>query len=304
MKKWVSLGILVVCLAIFPRMGFAEVLWDGSKLAEGQIGRITVLQKTSLWEREGSELVLVRSLKPGEKFRVYGFRQAGELYGVGGTYAIKKEKGKILYETPSRKLLTKLEEVRKPVESDILVNQIVKVPTAFEKNPDVLKIKGRIAHFPISILGKLKNDNVQVLLTDKPITSLPEFSYLKNQVPRGWEQTGKTWNDVPGIGGSHVVGIRIGYSDYGHGHGAINLELHEISHSIDLIVYNQLSASDAFKELWKLEAKKVFGDKVYYTNYPEEYFAETFAMYYYTAQSKRELQKKAPLTYRFYSQLQ
>ena len=49
-----------------------------------------------------------------------------------------------------------------------------------------------------------------------------------------------TWDDVPGMGGSHTVFVKIGASDKGNGHGSVNLELHELAHSVDHIVYGDL----------------------------------------------------------------
>src|SRR5699024_7062456 len=73
---------------------------------------------------------------------------------------------------------------------------------------------------------------VSIILMDMPLTELPEFDYLSGKVPRGWEKTNSTWDEVPGAGG-HTTAARIGYSDPGNGHSTINLELHEYGHAVD-----------------------------------------------------------------------
>ncbi|WP_342456747.1 anthrax toxin lethal factor-related metalloendopeptidase [Bacillus methanolicus] len=189
-------------------------------------------------------------------------------------------------------------------EKDGLLEQIVVVPNIHQNDPDVKLIKSRLSKLPVSMLEKMKTNGIKIKLIDGPITSLPEFSYLKGQIPRGWEKTNKTWEEVPGIGGAETVAIRIGYSDRGKGHGSVNLELHETAHSLDSIVYMRISATESFKKIWKSESVSLFGEKQYFINYPEEYFAEAFAMYYLNDSTKSELNKKAPLTYAFFENLQ
>ncbi|MGE1164464.1 anthrax toxin lethal factor-related metalloendopeptidase [Peribacillus simplex] len=41
----------------------------------------------------------------------------------------------------------------------------------------------------------------------------------------------------------------------------------------------------------------------YFSNYPEEYFAETFAMFYVKNEQNQLLRQKAPETYNFIKQL-
>jgi N-acetylmuramoyl-L-alanine amidase len=87
-----------------------KVLWDGSELKKGQIGRITVLKKINLWKRdESNKLKFVRILQPGERYRVYGYDDLYKgQYSVGGGCWITKMDGYIKYETPSKKLLDQL----------------------------------------------------------------------------------------------------------------------------------------------------------------------------------------------------
>ncbi|WP_238533119.1 anthrax toxin lethal factor-related metalloendopeptidase [Bacillus methanolicus] len=302
MKKYtLMLIVCLVALPLFTRTVSAKILWDGAELVQGQIGRVTIIKPINLWERKGETFIYVKVLKPGEKYRVYGYDAIKKQYRVGGSYFITNIKDRVLYETPSRQ---KLQQFKLLPEQDGLLEQIVAVPINDQNDPDVKMIKSRLSKLPVSMLEKMKTTGIKIKLIDGPITSLPEFSYLKGQVPRGWEKTNKTWDDVPGIGGTETVAIRIGYSDYGKGHGSVNLELHETAHSLDSIVYMRISATESFKKIWKSESLNLFGKNQYFKTYPEEYFAEAFAMYYLNDSTKSELKKKAPLTYTFFEKLQ
>jgi N-acetylmuramoyl-L-alanine amidase len=84
------------------------VMWDGSELKKGQIGRITILKKINLWKRVGDKLELARLLKPGEVYRVYGYDdQYGGQYNVGAGYYVTNMEGYIRYETPSKAKLAR-----------------------------------------------------------------------------------------------------------------------------------------------------------------------------------------------------
>lgn len=161
----------------------------------------------------------------------------------------------------------------------------------------------RLEKIPYSMLEELADENIKIILSNTNITEVEEYEHLKGVTPRGWEGTGKTWDDVPGAGGKAVV-ARIGYSEPSEAHGAINLELHETAHAIDEYVLKDISSSKEFKKLWKQEVSNIFGENPYFVDYPEEYFAETFAMYYLNEKERGVLRDKAPLTYEFISNLE
>ncbi|TJZ99688.1 hypothetical protein FA950_30155 [Bacillus thuringiensis] len=158
----------------------------------------------------------------------------------------------------------------------------------------------RINKININILYSLYKNNVRIKLINFPITYLSEYSYLRGQVPRGWEGTGYTWDYVPGIGGNPVV-ARIGYSNYGNMHTSINLELHETAHAIDRYVFQNISYSREFLSIHSREYNSFSNSSYYY--YPEEYFAEAFAYYYLNPQTNASLKKQAPFTYQFIKNL-
>ncbi|MEF2098411.1 hypothetical protein V3595_27995 [Bacillus sp. CFBP9009] len=51
----------------------------------------------------------------------------------------------------------------------------------------------------------------------------------------------------------HAGGKFVGASDKGKGHGSVNLELHELAHSIDKIVYNGIRDDVNFLGIWGKE---------------------------------------------------
>ncbi len=131
------------------------------------------------------------------------------------------------------------------------------------------------------------------------MTEEPEYEQFKGVVPRGWEETGKTWDDVPGAGGQLIV-ARIGYSDPGEFHGSHNLELHEIGHQVDFVVFEMYgldSTNETFAQLTETEASLFSGA---YYKYDEEYFAEAFTMFYLSEETNKELKRKAPQVYEYF----
>lgn len=167
------------------------------------------------------------------------------------------------------------------------------------------KMIDRVMNIDNIVLSNIYYGGVRFKLCDCIITDEIEYSEFKGKVPRGWEGSGKTWDDIPGAGGSITPIARIGFSDPSdeNGHNTINLELHELAHTIDNFitgVYNgsQISDSRKFVRAWEEEVYNILPYK-YYTDYKEEYFAESFAMYYLNEKSKAKLKQKAPKTYEF-----
>lgn len=88
----------------------SKVMWGKTELKLGQIGKVTILEGSSLVKLdENGSLSTIRNLKKGEEYRVYSYKSAhGGLYGVGGGSYIQKNNN-VLYETPSKSKLALLE---------------------------------------------------------------------------------------------------------------------------------------------------------------------------------------------------
>ncbi|WP_020007355.1 anthrax toxin lethal factor-related metalloendopeptidase [Salinicoccus albus] len=161
----------------------------------------------------------------------------------------------------------------------------------------------RLDNIDDRILNHTDRAGVQIVLMDMPLTQLQEFEHLAGVTPRGWENTGRTWEDVPGAGG-YTTAARIGYSEPGNGHSTINLELHEFAHAVDSYAAGfTVSDSAYFQELMASEKNALFSDHNVpeYFDTPSEYFAEVFAMYYLGGEQRQKLADRAPETYHFIS---
>ncbi|WP_342432011.1 toxin [Neobacillus sp. FSL H8-0543] len=183
------------------------------------------------------------------------------------------------------------------------LNQIIVLPENLFNQKEAAAIINRIGSLPDFILKNINNHGIILKLFTGKLTDNPTASKLAGQTPRGYHSK-TTWDDVPGIGGTKVVLVKIGHSEQGKGHGSINLELHEMAHSIDRYLYENISKSKEFQMIWEEERGLIFPGNIYLIMYPEEYLAETFAMYYLNESSQNLLESKAPRTYHFIKNLQ
>jgi Pro-Pro endopeptidase len=183
-----------------------------------------------------------------------------------------------------------------------LKQMIVLPENLFDQN-EAASIIHRMGSLPDSMLENINNQGIILKLFTGKLTDNPTASMLAGVTPRGYHSK-TTWDDVPGIGGTKVVLVKIGHSEHGKGHGSINLELHEMAHSIDRYLFDNISKSKEFQSIWEEERGIIFPGNIYLIMYPEEYLAETFAMYYLNENSRDMLQLKAPLTFNFIKNLQ
>jgi hypothetical protein len=183
-----------------------------------------------------------------------------------------------------------------------LIQELIQLPVSSYDAQETHAMVSRIERINADILERLVQNKVKIRLITGKLTDEPEYRNLKGVTPRGWEGTGKTWDDIPGIGGNPVI-LRIGYSENGKGHGSLNLELHEISHAIDMFVFESISQSEEFKNLFDKEAAHLYPNNNYMDAYAEEYFAETSCMYFYSDETRTEIKDTAPLTYAFFNNI-
>ncbi|WP_246054020.1 anthrax toxin lethal factor-related metalloendopeptidase [Paenibacillus anaericanus] len=186
--------------------------------------------------------------------------------------------------------------------ADSTLDQLVVLPSGDYNTKEAKAMIERISKIPAPILKTLSDKGVKIILTSDIITKVPELSYLQGVTPRGWEGTGLTWDDVPGVS-EKVVVARIGYSKKGQGHNSFNLEIHETLHAVDRFVFNGVSDSEDFKGIFNKEASVNYNQDGYVSVYPAEYFAETASLYLYNDTTREELKKSTPLTYEFMDKL-
>ena len=202
--------------------------------------------------------------------------------------------GILLKDYPSHSLLKK----SLVLNSSNLLGSIILLPTDPFDEQEAVQIISRVDNLPFSLLSKVGEENIKLKLFIGRLTDNPTAAHLEGVIPRGYK-SGTTWDDVPGIGGSKVVLVKIGFSEKGRGHGSVNLELHELAHSIDRYVFNGVRNNRKFQAIWNKEKAILFPGQDYFLAFPEEYFAETFAMYFLGGDSRNLLKNKAPETYHF-----
>lgn len=196
-------------------------------------------------------------------------------------------------------------ELYQHINTEILnqqLQELVFLPKTIFDQKEAAAIINRIGSLPETLLNKINKQGIILKLFTGKLTDNRTASYLTGQIPRGY-QTQTTWDEVPGIGGSQVVLVKIGHSEKGKGHGSVNLEIHELAHSIDKLVYQNVSQSLEFKLVWEQERGIIYPGNSYFILHPEEYFAETFAMFHLNNDTKDLLRKKAPKTFEFLNQL-
>lgn len=117
------------------------------------------------------------------------------------------------------------------------------VPGGQGTGDDVATIVAHAAMLPGYVLRRFKRKGVRFIACRDSVTDFE--TSLRGKVPRGWEKTGKTWDDVPGVflpNSNRVViatieahGDRI-IPDRSFGtHGSINLLVHESLHGYDFV---------------------------------------------------------------------
>ncbi|WP_240338375.1 anthrax toxin lethal factor-related metalloendopeptidase [Peribacillus alkalitolerans] len=161
----------------------------------------------------------------------------------------------------------------------------------------------RISHLPPNMLKRLNDREIKIKVFNGSLTEQKEATHLSGIKPRGYKKSGVKWDRVPGMGGNKIVFVKIGASEMGKGHGSVNLELHELAHTIDRLIYDNIRYKEEFLRIWKKEAPLFFNGRDYFIKYPEEYFAEVFSMYYLNETTNQELKNGAPLTYNYIKNL-
>jgi Pro-Pro endopeptidase len=190
------------------------------------------------------------------------------------------------------------------IENYHLLEQMIILPENSFNQSEAINMIQRLNLVHPSILQRLIEENITLKLFNGKLTDEPSAAHLKGITPRGYTNKSKTWDDVPGIGGGKIVLAKIGHSQIGEGHGSLNLELHELAHSLDRHVLNLIREDTIFLKIWKEEANQLFPKREYFLTYPEEYFAESFVMYYLSNESRNELKEKAPLTYELFKKIE
>ncbi|EFV75037.1 MULTISPECIES: hypothetical protein [Cytobacillus] len=81
-----------------------KVRWGVAELKHNQIGRLTMLHNTPLLKEEYGKFKVARTLKNGEQYRIYGYKEiSGKgYYAVGGGHFVEMNPKLAKYETPAK----------------------------------------------------------------------------------------------------------------------------------------------------------------------------------------------------------
>ncbi|TDL82681.1 anthrax toxin lethal factor-related metalloendopeptidase [Peribacillus frigoritolerans] len=182
------------------------------------------------------------------------------------------------------------------------LNKMVYLPAQPFSEQDAEAMVNHLNQVHPVILEKARQHNVTIKLFTGKLTDEEGLEHLSGQTPRGYSIK-SDWDRVPGMTEDNRVFVKIGHSQYGMGHGSVSLELHEFAHAADRNVFSNIRNNPFYLNIWKQEAGLLFPGKTYFERFPEEYFAEIFAMYYLNEKTRGELRENAPLSYRFISKL-
>lgn len=185
-----------------------------------------------------------------------------------------------------------------------MLEELILLPENPFNEMEAVKMVERVGYIHPNLLEQLIQENIKIKFFNGKLTDEPSAGHLKGIKPRGYSENGPFWDDVPGLGGSQLVLAKIGHSHKGEGHGSINLELHELAHTIDQFLFDSIRYDTYFLDIWKEDVEKLFPGMNYFINYPEEYFAEAFVYFYLSEETRLVLADKAPSTYQLFKSLE
>lgn len=120
--------------------GQSKIYWNGVELKPGQIGRLTVLQNTTLYKVSGNTKTASKTLKKGEFYRIYAFKPG--MLSVGGGFYVNRD-AKVKYETPSKAKLDAVKCISNPAATTTTVDKTLTVQEIVSLNDDkVVLLKG------------------------------------------------------------------------------------------------------------------------------------------------------------------
>lgn len=157
---------------------------------------------------------------------------------------------------------------------------------------------------PGKIIEKMRKREKGIDLVTNAITSHPAYAYLSGVVPRGHA---RSWDHVVGASASSEYNAVIAADKMEpRYHGSVNVVLHEVAHGIDRYLKDKSDDYD-FSQSYKfrpIQDTTPFRDLYrggieYYQDFFEENFAEIFALYFHSPETRQRLQNKHPEAYEF-----
>ncbi|WP_316568788.1 trypsin-like peptidase domain-containing protein [Neobacillus sp. YIM B06451] len=122
--------------------GQSKIFWNGVELKPGQIGRLTVLQNTTLYKVSGEQKTASKTLKKGEFYRIYAFKPG--MLSVGGGYYVNRD-AKVKYETPSKAKLDAVKCISNPAGTTTPKDKTLTVQEIVSLNDDKVVLLNGVA---------------------------------------------------------------------------------------------------------------------------------------------------------------
>lgn len=151
-----------------------------------------------------------------------------------------------------------------------------------------------IARMPNAMIDAILARGIRIELTGGTIVEFPQWADLKGQVPRGWNATAYTWDDVPGTATASAVYL----GDSAKPNNAASLAVHEATHAIDRALGGFSTVSVTVSALYQAELARppALADRnsAYRRSHPEEFLAVAVEEYVCSAKTRARLRALYP----------
>jgi len=162
---------------------------------------------------------------------------------------------------------------------------------------------------PYYMLERIQRHNKGLTLVAGKLSNHPALANMGNQRPRGWV-VGTKFDDLPGIGATNDHGAIICLDSLHKGHGSVDLVLHEVGHGFDRYFTSEFNLPRNFMSAWRsfnpimasTPFVALYGEtRVAYHRNREENFAELFAMYFHSDESREKLKTVFPIAHDYFA---
>lgn len=211
----------------------AKVMWGNQELAKGQIGRVTILKNTSLYNIKNNTLVAAKKVSKGQIYRVYSYSgKYGGIYGVSKDLYAQKSSS-IKYErAPSDKIQAfGITVIKKSLASNISYPQasgLFNKPFEASFNRKFLNLAKETQQANKELKEQEKEDR------ENGWSPGPYYQNMKYSVPYNQD---------------NILSISITYDEYSGGaHGNAWID----TYNYDLLKAKQLSLKDVIKNQTQL----------------------------------------------------
>ncbi|MDP4169676.1 MAG: hypothetical protein Q8906_03625 [Bacillota bacterium] len=153
-----------------------SITWNGMELKRGQVGFLKVLKPTPLYKPDGKKKISVRTLKPGETFRIYNFLPG--MLGIGSGMYIHQD-NRVKFETPSKTKLLAVQCQYAPFGpkrdmTDVKTLSFHPIDSAFDESRPILYTINTADHTLHSVNALTKEERIL------PLSGKPERLFVKN----------------------------------------------------------------------------------------------------------------------------